>query len=349
MDTALRGSRLSGRAVSGPSARRAGFAMLLLAASVVMGGVGYYVIERNWSLGDAFYMAVLGLTTVGFDEVHELSEAGRRFTMVFLSLNLVLGIYAATSITSYLLEGQVGGAIRRQRLERQLARLKDHFIVCGYGRVGCAAAHELRRSGRGLVVVDRREASVARASEAGLLVLEGCAFEEDVLHKAGIERAAGGGAALGEEAENITLTLTVRDLRRDVPIVARANGESEERLLRRAGATHVISPYEIGGVRMASMLTRPQVVQFLDVTTHAGECDFRLDSVPVTETSRVAGKVLRETTCFTESSTIVVGIIAPAGDVTVNPPRGTRLLPGSTLIVLGDDAQLAHLRSLLAV
>ncbi len=329
------------------SARRAEVALLLLAASAALGATGYFLIERDWSLGDAFYMAVLGLTTVGFDEVHDLSTAGRRFTTVYLCVNMILGIFAATSITSYLLEGQVGGALRRQRLERQLAKLTDHYIVCGYGRVGCAAAQELRRGGRSLVVIDRREGSIGRATEDGFLVLEGCAFDEEVLQRAGIDRAAGVIAALGEEAENITLVITVRDMRRDVTLVARANGETEERLLRKAGATHVISPYEIGGARMATMLTRPEVLQFLDVTTHAGDCAFRLDSIAVTEGSPVAWKVLRETQCFAESSTIVVGVIDPAGDVRVNPPRAALLAPGSTLIVLGDDSQLAHLRRLL--
>lgn len=321
-------------------------AVAALALWGVAGALGYMVVE-GWSPLEALYMAILGSTTVGFTEVHSLSGAGREFTIVFLAINSVLMIVAGSAITSYLVEGHIGGALRRQRLERELAKLSDHIILCGFGRMGCAAALELRRSGVPIVVVENRPEVAGYAREQGFLIAEGSAFDEDILQRVGLQRARGVIAALGSDAANLTLTLTVRDMRGDIPIVGRATGETEQRLMRRAGATHVISPYETGGIRMATMITRPEVLQFLDVTMQAGERTIRLDSVQVAAGSRVAGKVLRETRCFADSGTIVVGLIEPTGEVTINPPRQSEITPGATLIVLGDDAQLADLRQML--
>jgi voltage-gated potassium channel len=317
-----------------------------LAAWGMSGALGYMVIER-WPFLDALYMAVIGITTVGFTEVHPLSPAGRGFTILYLAVNVVLMIIAGSAITSYLLEGHVGGALRRQRLERELARLENHVVLCGFGRMGCAAALELRRSAVPIVVVENRPEVAAYAREHGFLIAEGSAFDEAILERVGLRRARGVIAALGSDSANLTLTLTVRDMQVDIPIVGRATGETEQRLMRRAGATHVISPYETGGIRMATMITRPEVLQFLDVTMQAGERTIRLDSLRVHADSPVSGKVLRETRCFAESGTIVVGLIQPSGEVTINPPRQSEIAPGATLIVLGDDAQLGDLRRML--
>ncbi len=321
-------------------------AVCALAVWGLAGTAGYVVVE-GWAPLDALYMAVLGSTTVGFTEVHNLSQSGREFTVVFLAVNSVLMIVAGSAITSYLVEGHIGGALRRQRLERELARLHDHIILCGFGRMGCAAAQELRRSGVPLVVVENRPEVAVYAREQGFLIAEGSAFDEELLQRVGVARARGVIAALGSDADNLTLTLTVRDLRSDILIVGRATGDTEERLMRRAGATHVISPYATGGARMAAMITRPEVLQFLDVTMHAGERVIRLDSIRVAPDSPVAWKVLRETQCFSASGTIVVGLIDPGGAVRINPPRQSQIPPESTLIVMGDDSQLAHLRTLL--
>jgi voltage-gated potassium channel len=319
---------------------------LALAGWVALGALGYMVIE-DWSYLDSGYMAVIGITTVGFTEVHPLSAARRGFTVFYLAVNLVLMIVAGSAITSYLLEGHVGGALRRQRLEHQLAKLSNHVILCGFGRMGCAAAQELRRSGVPLVVIENRPDVIAYAKEQGFLHYEGSAFDEEVLRRVGLDRARGVIAALGSDADNLTLTLTIRDMQGDIPIVGRATGDTERRLMRRAGATHIISPYEAGGVRMAAMISRPEVVQFLDVTMMAGDRAIRLESITVAAEAPVAGKVLRETHCFAESGTIVVGLVEPDGTVTVNPPRGSTLAPGATIIVLGDEDQLAHLHRLL--
>lgn len=312
-----------------------------------LGAVGYAGIE-GWNALDSLYMAALAVTTVGFTEVHPLSEAGRAFTLFYLAVNLGLMAIAGAAVTSYLVEGHVGGALRRQRLERELSRLSGHVILCGFGRMGCAAALELRRSRVQLAVIEKREEVARYAREEGFLLLEASAFDEEALEKAGLQRARGVICALGSDADNLTLTLTVRDMRQDIPIVGRATGPTEQRLMRRAGATHVISPYEAGGLRMATMVTRPEVVQFLDVTMHAGERVIRLDSIPVLAGSQAAGRILRETRCFAESGTMVVGLVGPEGQTTVNPPRDSILAAGSTLIVLGDDDQLADLRARLA-
>jgi len=315
---------------------------------VVGGAIGYWAIERDWSFLESLYMAVISVTTVGFGEVRPLSPAGRAFTVGFLGANMLVTVYAATLLTSYILEGHLGGAIRRRRLERRLASLRGHVLVCGYGRVGRSAAARLADARIGVLIVDNRPEAAERAQHDGFPALEGGATEEEVLLQAGLDRAAGVIGALATDNDNITLALTVRDLRPDIPLVCRATGETEARLLRRAGATHVLSPYDIAGARMATMLVQPEVLQFLDVAMEAGEATVRLESVAVEPRSGVAGKVLRETRCFAESGTIVVGSVAPDGGVTVNPPRSLRIEPGSTLIVMGDDAQLGKLRDMLA-
>jgi len=315
---------------------------------VVAGALGYWAIERDWSFLESLYMAVISVTTVGFGEVRPLSAAGRVFTVAFLAANMLVTVYAATLLTSYILEGHLGGAIRRRRLERRLASMNGHVIVCGYGRVGRSAAARLADARISVLVVDKLADSVERAQHDGFAALEGGATDEDVLLQAGLDRAAGVIGALATDNDNITLALTVRDLKPDIPLVCRATGDTEARLLRRAGATHVLSPYDIAGARMATMLVQPEVLQFLDVAMEAGEATVRLESVPVEPGSRVAGKVLRETHCFADSGTIVVGCVAPDGGVTVNPPRSLRIEPGSTLIVMGDDGQLGRLRDMLA-
>lgn len=320
--------------------------LLLVGTSVAYGTLGYHLIE-GWGLLDSVYQAVITISTVGFTEVKPLSPGGRVFTILFISVNTLLMVYVATTLTSYILEGHLGGAIRRRKMDQRLNGLCGHVIVCGYGRVGRAAAEELRRGGTDVVVIDSTQEGVAAAQGDGYLALHGSAYNEDLLQRAHLGRASGVIAALTQGSDNITLALTVRDMRADIPLVCRAASEVEQRLLRRAGATHVLSPYEIGGSRMATMLTRPEVLQFLDVTMHAGECVFRLESVRVTEDSPVAWKVLRETQCFAESATIVIGVIDADGSVTVNPPRSMQIMPGSTLIVLGNDDQIGKLRELL--
>jgi voltage-gated potassium channel len=320
--------------------------VVILGASLLVGTVGFRATE-GWSLLDALYMSAISVTTVGYGEVHPLSESGRAFAAVLVVVNMALTVYAATLLTSYVLEGHLGGAIRRRRLERRLARAHNHVIVCGYGRVGRSAARHLQLIRTDTIVIEDDPTAAEAARIDGFLVLERSATDEEALALAGIDCARGVIGALATDRDNITLALTARDLRADVPIICRATDDAAERLLRRAGATHVMTPYTIGGQRMATMLVRPHVLQFLDVTMHAGDTTFHLDSIEVRGDSRVAGKVLRETRCFAETDTMVVGVIGRDGRAVINPPRTLVIEPGITLIVLGSDDQISAVRAAL--
>jgi voltage-gated potassium channel len=320
---------------------------MVILGSLGFGSLGYWLIEGDWTYLDCIYMAIIAVTTVGFREVHPLSDEGRAFTVIYLFLNMAVTIYAATTMTSYILEGHLGGAIRRRRLEKQLSMLQNHVIICGFGRVGRAAAEQLQFSRSGLVIVDHDEDTVGKARALGYPAVQGLATDEDVLQRAGVGRARGVMGALGTDNDNITLCLVVRDMNPDVTLVCRSTTDTSVRLLKRAGATHVISPYEIGGARMATMLVHPEVLQFLDVTMHTGDAEVHLESVEVAARGPLDGKVLRETRCFAESGTIVIGMVDREANVTVNPPRDALLEAGMTLIVLGDADQQEELRQIL--
>ncbi|MBD3177291.1 MAG: hypothetical protein GF320_19125 [Armatimonadia bacterium] len=323
------------------------YVAVVITISLSVGSVGYWLIESDWSYLDSLYMAIIAVSTVGFGEVHPLSNEGRAFTVFYLFMNMAVTIYAATTMTSYILEGHLGGAIRRRRLEKQLSMLQNHVIICGFGRVGRAAAEQLQFSRSGLVIVDNDEDMVGKARGLGYPAVQGLATDEDVLQRAGVERARGVMGALGTDNDNITLCLVVRDMNPDVTLVCRSTTDASVRLLKRAGATHVISPYEIGGARMATMLVHPEVLQFLDVTMHTGDAEVHLESVEVAARGPLDGKVLRETRCFAESGTIVIGMVDPEANVSVNPPRDALLEAGMTLIVLGDADQQEELRQIL--
>jgi voltage-gated potassium channel len=232
-------------------------ALYVLVIIVSIGVIGYMVIER-WSFIDALYMTILTITTVGYGEVHTLSQGGRVFSVVLMVGGVGGALYTLSLFIQYLLEGQFGITLRRRRMKTEIAKLKEHFILCGYGRMGQEIAHTFNDEGIAFVVIENSQESAARAGEDGYLYLQGDATNDEVLKEARIESARGLVAAVGSDVDNTFITLSARGLCPGLFITARACSPGVEGKLKRAGANRIVSPHNIGGRRMAMLALHPE-------------------------------------------------------------------------------------------
>ena len=256
--------------------RRIQLALLAVVAVVVAGSVGYVVL--GFSLLDAVYQTVTTITTVGFREVRPLGAGGKIFTIVLIVAGVGTALYAFSVVLESLVEGHLRQHFERRRMERDIARMSGHTIVCGWGRVGRSVAGYLAGQGAAVVVVDL---DPQRAAATGHPALQGDVTDDEVLRKAGVMRARALVTAINTDAENVYVTLSARALRPDLIIIARARTEASEPKLLRAGATRVVNPQLIGGQRIAAAALQPNVVEFLDVVMHDGSLEFRLEEVSV--------------------------------------------------------------------
>ena len=244
--------------------QRLRYALVLLAGVIVAGALGYHLLARLNAL-DSCYMAITTLFTVGFRELGEVNAYTKLFTIFYLIIGLGVATYAISNLTALLLEGDLRGYIMERRMQKRLDDLKDHVIVCGFGKMGFQAAWELKKAGVPFVIVEQDETKGRSPRFAGELILYGNAMEELMLERAGIRRARGLITALTTDADNVLVTLTVKQIRPDLPVVARSAKLGTERQLKAAGADHIVSPYEIGGRRMAGLLLKPEVMNFFDI------------------------------------------------------------------------------------
>lgn len=305
---------------------------------LVAGTAGYVVL--GFPLLDAVYQTVTTVTTVGFREVHPLSDVGQVFTIVLILVGVATVLYTFSLFMGALIEGQVGALLGRRRMERQIVRMSGHVIVCGYGRVGRSIAEYLSRAGERVVVVDR---DPDRLASVPFPVVLGDATEDRVLCDAGIERARVLVTALTTDGDNLFVTVSGRSLRSDLFIVARARLEDSEDKLARAGADRVVNPQSIGGKRMAAFVLQPHVAEFLDVVMHDGSLEFRLEEIPVPSGSPLAGNSLRDAHIRDQTGALVLAMRDGDGRFTTNPPPETVLRAGQILIAIGTEVQLAAL------
>jgi len=309
---------------------------------VCLGVVGYMTIE-GWSFFDALYMSVVTLSTVGFEEVHDLSTAGRAFSIFLIVTGTGVMLYTLTTVVQYLLEGHLVSIWGRRRMKERISKLKDHVILCGYGLVGREVARVFRSEGTPFVVIEKEPAVVALAAEHEYLCLEGNATSDDMLVEAGIQRARALVTALGSDADNVYVTLSARQMRSDLFIVARAVTEESEPKLRRAGANRTMSPYSIGGRRLAMLTLRPVVVDFVDTTMRGrGGEDLILENVRLTAGSPVAGATVQDSKQLCQGATILA-VQKRNGNLLTNPPAQTVLEIGDQLVVIGTRDQLRGL------
>lgn len=317
-----------------------------LAILTLLGMTGFHFIE-GWSWFDGFYMVVTTLTTIGYQEVHPLSHAGRVFNVVLIIVGVSLVFLGIGSATQALLEFELGSFFGRRKMERQIDRLTGHYIICGAGRVGRSAARELARRPVPFVIIEQNADKAARySSEWPILV--GDATQADTLRQVHIERARGLVAATTTDATNLYTVLTARGLNPQLRIIARASEDDAEKHLLTAGADSVVSPYHFAGQRIAQSFLRPHVVSFLDTaTTHLG-MDLEIGEIPVPTGSIFSGKTIETSRIRQERGVIILAIKRGQG-MRFNPSPEERIETGDCLIAMGEPSQLRQLEQMAAV
>jgi len=320
----------------------------LLVIVIVGGTLGYAIIE-GWSLLESLYMTFITATTVGFGEVRPLSAAGRTFTMVLIFLSIASVGYSVSIIISYIFEGQILHALKERRMAKRIDRLKDHFIICGYGAVGHSVAAELKRDGVSYVVIDRDPAQTESAFEEEVPHIVGDAADDEVLEAANIERAKGLVTTFPDDESNVFVVLSARQLNPSLTIVSQGEEERSVKKLLKAGANRVVTTSTIAGQRMAAIATRPAVTEFLEVVMRSGEAEMRLEQIRVSPESPLKGKTLRETEIGQQTGALVIGITKPGGHTNFNPTENAAissmvLHENDVLIALGSSEQLERMR-----
>ena len=318
------------------------FAAVLLTSIVAAGTIGYMLIE-GWGAWDAFYMTVITVTTVGYQEVHELSLAGQVFTVLIIVSGVGAALYSFTLLAAVVVEGGLPKRFQRRRAARMLETIKDHFIICGYGRIGSLIAGQFRRQKVPYVVVERNPERQQLAIDDGGLAVAGDASREDVLKRVGIDRARGLIATVSTDAENVYTVLSARVLRPNLFIIGRAENEDASQKLKHAGANRVISPYHIGAVQMAQTALRPAVVDFIALATSSDSVELALEEIAVAPASALAERSLVDANLRQRFSVIVVGIQHQDGRMEFNPEPESSIRSGDKLVVLGRPDSLKRL------
>ena len=321
-------------------------AIIALGIAIVFGTVGFRLIE-GWSFADSFYVTVQTLTTVGYGDLPPRSPVGRGFA-VFIMLVGVGGVaLAASTIVQSVVQSEIVSAFGERRQSRRMSKLHGHYIVCGSGRVGSHLVRDLERAGEEFVIVESDGQRAAEFSQRGLHVLVGDATLEETLKSAGVDRARGLAACLPNDADNVYVVLTSRDLNPQLHIVARAAEEQAEAKLVRAGANHVVAPTIIGGHRMAISLTKPAVGEFFDSIT-GSKIGLSFEQVLVEEGSSLVRQVLQETPIRAELDIVIISIRRADGETVFNPSGDTVIEAGDILIAIGKVEALTRLNEMAA-
>ena len=327
-------------------ARRLAYAAAGLVATLVFGTIGYHhYLDESWL--QAFYRSMVTVTLAGLDTVPR-TDGARVITIIVVCAGLVLIGYVGAAIVEAIAGDAITGALAQRRRQRAIERLEDHFIICGYGRVGRRVAHEFRARNVPYVVLDFSEDAIAEAKEQGDLFVEGNGVEDEDLAQAGLERAQGLVASSDSDADNLYITLSARAARPDLSIVARASDEDAERKLKLAGADRVVTPYATAGRVMANLVLKPQVAAFLDVVTTAAGDDFLLEEIEVTQTCEHAGRTLRELRVRDETGAIIVALRKRDGTFDTTPGPDARIEVGDVMIGVGTPDEIRRLEDFFA-
>lgn len=312
----------------------------VLLVTLTIGTIGYMVFER-WTFVNSFYMAVITLTTVGYGEVEPLSEQGRIFSIFLIFGGVTVLAYGASSTVEYIVTGKAVQRMANQEREKVMAVLNEHFIIAGFGRVGHEIANNFASEGIPFIVIDEDDDAIETAINAGYLVLQGSATEDDIMRDARIDQARGVVAATGNDAVNVYVTLTARGLNEKLFIIARATDAGSESKLLRAGADRVTSPYSLSGRRMANLALRPHVVDFLDITAKTNVLDQSLEEIVIEDGAIIANKTIGQIDLRRRAGANILAIYDPNGLLMSNPSATTILEPGTRLILLGSHDQLS--------
>ncbi len=313
---------------------------LLAVLGLVAVGVAGYMLIVGMGFSDALFMTVTTVSTVGYREVQPLGTGGRIFTIFLIFGGLGIVFYAAGLVARDFIEGEIQRTFGRRKVERRIEQLTGHYIVCGFGRMGRIVCKELAVKPAPFVVVERDPEALRHLEQEGYLHVAGDATEDGVLLQAGIKRAGGLVSALSTDSENVYVVLTARELNAALLVVARAEDDRSERKLLHAGATRVISPYVIGGHRMAHALLRPAVLDVIDLATHYRSIELQIEEIPIAANTFAAGTELDRTGIRSEFGLIVIAIKKPSGELVFNPDGSALVQVGDRLIVMGQTTSL---------
>ncbi len=306
---------------------------------------------ENYGLLDAFYMTVITLATVGFQEVHPLSSGGRLFTSFLIIISFGTFAYAISSITKYISDGEFKDYFKNKKVNAAIEKLENHVIICGFGRNGKQAAHVLKKHDTRFVVIEEKKAIVAAINhQYADLVLEGDATLDEVLLKAGVLKAKALITTLPIDADNLFIVLTARTLNPKLTIISRASEDNTDKKLKIAGANNVIMPDKLGGAHMASLVMKPDVMEFVDYITGQGGDNIRLEEITFANLSEeYQNKTIRDLEVRNRSGANIIGFKTAQGDYIINPSADTKIIPDAKLFVLGTSEQIGKLKDLFSL
>lgn len=320
--------------------------ILLTILLVCLGAAGYMLIE-GWNVSDALYMTIITLATVGYGEIHQVSPNGRIFTMILIFLGVGYFFYVGGNIVQFLVEDRIRIILGRRKLDKQIAKLKNHYIICGYGRIGRVLTRYLTERYLDVVIIENSRDRQPVMDEDGVLYLVGAATDESMLLKAGIKNAKGLITAVATDADNVFLTLIAKQLNPGLFIVSRAIQNTAKRTLEAAGADKVISPYDLGARRMAHAILRPTVIRFLELAFTDENTDIQVEEIPVKCTSRLLNVQLKDSGIRQQLDLIILTIKKADDTMIFNPKADTRIEDGDTLVVVGRAKSLNQLSQML--
>lgn len=316
---------------------------------ILTGVMGYMVIE-SYDLVDAFYMTIITVSTVGFKEVQPLSVEGRIFTSFLIIFSFGIFAYTVSYITRYIVNGDLQNYFKNYKVDAYIDRISDHVIVCGYGRNGAQAVKTLLAYGKECVIIENNDEILARLKEANLLYIKGDAIAEKTLIRAGIRRAKSIISTLPNDAANVFVVLTARELAPNIHIISRASEDSSEKKLRIAGSDNVIMPDKVGGAHMGSLVVTPDVYEFLDHISVMGSNEVNLEEIAYKNIpAKFHGKTLKELDESYDSGCLIIGFRTPEGEYKVNPGRELVLVPDCKIFVLGTQSQIRQINTLFQI
>ncbi len=319
----------------------------LSAIIIAVGTLGYMLLE-GWSLLDALYMTVITISTVGFMEVKPMGDVGHLFTICLVFIGVGFTLYVAAAVVQFMVEGRVRIIMGRARVNRKISHLNDHYIVCGYGRIGRVLCRKIRRGTVDVVVLEQDRELIPQMEEDKVLYICGDAADEEILLKAGIQKARALISVLATDTDNVFLVLTARQLAPELNIMARAGHDSAKKKLLAAGATSVESPYEMGALRMAAKILRPTVTSFLDLAFAHSHKEIQMEEIPVKPDSELANIMLKDSGIRQRFNLILIAIELEGGDMLFNPSFEYVIKPGDTVIAVGEKANLKKLGNILS-
>ena len=317
--------------------------LILFCGTIGFGTLGYALVD-HMPIYDAFYMTIITISTVGFSEIRPLSPAGRAITIIIIVTGISLGTYTLGLLVRIFVEGELQFFLGRRKLRKHISDLKNHYIVCGFGRIGRIVCEELAAARMPVVVIEQNTGKIEEMEKNGYLYLNLDATTEDALRQAGIMTAKGVVTAVRSDAHNVFISLTAKDLRPDIFVLSRTSDTNNEKKLLRAGASRVVAPYQIGGRRMAQVLKSPTVIDFIDTALMNTSLDLAIEEALISPDSKYDGLTLVESNIRRDFGIIMVAIKKASGAMVFNPLPTEKLVAGDVAVVIGKREELERLR-----